>query len=102
MIATGIVELQDSREQPMFPRWLNWLTFPGAASLLTAAGPAFFESGPFAYHGLFGFYLPMLVWGVYLNLTAWYMYKELDREAAAEAASVRAPVRGGNAVPMPG
>lgn len=82
MIASGIVELLDQRPEPMIPRWLTWLTFAGAASLLTAAGPAFFKSGPFAYHGLLGFYLPMLVWGIYLNGTAWYMYKELNREAA--------------------
>lgn len=84
MIATGIVEMQDKRAVPMIPRWLTWLTFAGAASLLTAAGPAFFQSGPFAYHGLFGFYLPMTVWGTYLLLTSWYMLKELDREARGE------------------
>ncbi|WP_022974955.1 hypothetical protein [Nevskia ramosa] len=90
MIATAIVELQDTREQPMIPRWLTWYTFAGAASLVTAAGPAFFKSGPFAYHGLLGFYLPMVVWGSYLTLTTWYMYKELDREAAEEQVLARA------------
>lgn len=89
MVATGIVELQDTREQPMIPRWLTWFTFAGAASLLTAAGPAFFKSGPFAYNGLLGFYVPMVVWGLYLNLTAWYMSKELDREAAEAQATAR-------------
>jgi len=79
MLASGIVELLDKREQPMIPRWLTWLTLAGAATLVTAAGPAFFKSGPFAYHGLLAFYLPMAIWGIYLNLTTWYMYKELDR-----------------------
>lgn len=85
MIASGIVELMDRRETPMIPRWLTWFTFAGAASLLTAAGPAFFKSGPFAYHGLLGFYLPMLVWGTYLIATTWYMLKALDRERAQAA-----------------
>ncbi|MDX9787145.1 MAG: hypothetical protein RBT11_10230 [Desulfobacterales bacterium] len=82
MLATGIVELQDKREKPMIPRWLTWATFAGSFMLLGAGGPAFFQSGAFAYHGLLGFYVPMAIWGIYLNLTAWYMYKELDREAA--------------------
>lgn len=80
MVATGVVELMDKREVPMIPRWFTWFTFAGAASLLTAAGPAFFKSGPFAYHGLLGFYLPMAVWGSYLIGTTWFMLKELDRE----------------------
>jgi hypothetical protein len=92
MIATAVVELMDTREEPMIPRWFTWLTFAGAASLITAAGPAFFKSGPFAYHGLFGFYLPMVVWGTYLIGTTLFMYRELSREAAAEQGT--APVRG--------
>lgn len=79
MVATAVVELMDKRAQPMIPRWFTWLTFAGAASLLTAAGPAFFKSGPFAYHGFLGFYLPMFVWGTYLIGTTWFMLKELDR-----------------------
>lgn len=92
MIATAVVELMDTREQPMIPRWFTWLTFAGAASLITAAGPAFFKSGPFAYHGLFGFYVPMVVWGTYLVGTTWFMYQALSREAAAEGRAM--PVRG--------
>jgi hypothetical protein len=84
MIASALVELQDRRAQPMVPRWFTWFTIAGAVGILTAAGPAFFKSGPFAYHGLLAFYMPMAVWGIYLNVTAWYMYKELQREEAAE------------------
>jgi hypothetical protein len=82
MVATGIVELQDTRERPMVPRWFTWLTFAGAASLIFAAGPAFFQSGPFAYHGLLAFYLPVVVWALYLVLTTWFMFQELQREEA--------------------
>ena len=27
--------------------------------------------------------MPVAVWGAYLNITAWYMYQELNREALA-------------------
>jgi hypothetical protein len=60
----------------MVPRWLTWLTFAGAATLVFAAGPAFLKSGPFAYHGLLAFYLPVVIWGEYIALTTWYMLKE--------------------------
>ena len=61
MAATGVVELMDDRPRPMIPRWFTWLTLAGALSIITAAGPAFFKSGPFAYHGLLAFYMPVVV-----------------------------------------
>lgn len=82
MVASAAVELMDSRPNPMIPRWLTWLTLAGAATLFFAAGPAFFQSGPFAYHGLLAFYLPVFVWGSYITLTTWFMMKELERESA--------------------
>ncbi len=88
MVATGIVELMDEREVPMIPRWFTWATFAGAASLITAAGPAFFKSGPFAYHGLLAFYLPVFVWGTYLVGTTFFMLKELDRQDVRATAPI--------------
>ncbi|SEP87461.1 hypothetical protein SAMN04488038_10265 [Solimonas aquatica] len=90
MLATAVVELQDHREQPMVPRWFSWFTVAGGVAIVTAAGPAFFKSGPFAYHGLLAFYMPVLVWGIYLNGTAWFMYRELEREALGGALGVQA------------
>lgn len=82
MFATAIVELQDKREQPMVPRWFPWATLAGCFLLIGAAGPAFFKSGPFAYHGALGYYLPLAVWLIYLIMTSYYMYKELGRQEA--------------------
>jgi hypothetical protein len=61
------------------PRWLTWLTIAGALTVFFAAGPAFFKSGPFAYHGLPAFYVPVVISGAYMVLTTWYMLKELKR-----------------------
>jgi len=98
MAASAIVELSDSRDVPMVPRPVAWATLAGAITLMTAAGPAFFKSGPFAYHGLLGFYLPVLIWGVYLNGTAYLMYQELCREEqAAGRVSGAAPAAAGHA-----
>ncbi len=100
MIATAVVELMDKRAVPMIPRWFTWLTIAGAVSLISAAGPAFFKSGPFAYHGLFGFYVPMVVWGTYLIGTSWFMLKELDRSAAPPTAHNHNPAMTGARGPL--
>jgi hypothetical protein len=85
MLATAAVEFQDKRDTPMVPRWMTWLTVWGAFGVLGAAGPAFFKSGPFAYHGVLGFYVPATIWGLYIVFTTWFMLKELEREAREPA-----------------
>jgi uncharacterized membrane protein YdcZ (DUF606 family) len=82
MLATAIVELRDTSDHPMVPHWFAWLTIASVMGVITAAGPAFFKSGVFAYHGRLGFYLPMAVWGVYLNGTAWFMWRHLNKADA--------------------
>ncbi|GAB3383501.1 hypothetical protein NCG89_13600 [Spongiibacter taiwanensis] len=80
MISSAIVELKDKREQPLVPHWMAWITLFSASTMLGAIGPAFFKSGPFAYHGLIAFYVPVLVWGAYLVVTNTFLYRALLRE----------------------
>ncbi|WP_202033185.1 hypothetical protein [Nocardioides sp. WS12] len=91
MVATAVVELMDKRATPMIPRWFSWLTLAGALSIFFAAGPAFFKSGPFAYHGLLAFYLPVVVWGGYISITTWFLMKETRRVDAEAGALVVSP-----------
>ena len=91
MLATAVVELMDDRPEPMVPRWLTWLTIAGGLTVFMAAGPAFFKSGPFAYHGLLAFYIPVVVWGVYIALTTWYMLRELGRAPERAQSPAAAP-----------
>lgn len=80
MISSAIVELKDKREQPLVPHWMAWLTLFSASTMLGAIGPAFFKSGPFAYHGVIAFYIPVFVWGAYLVVTNTFMYRAILRE----------------------
>lgn len=90
MVASAVAELMDKRPNPMVPRWLTWYTLAGAVTIFFAAGPAFTKSGPFAYHGLLAFYVPVVIWGSYLSLTTWFMIKELERQEAAARLSAPA------------
>jgi hypothetical protein len=77
MIAGALVALNDPRPQPLVPHRLSRASIVGAVVLITAAGPAFTQSGPFAYHGALGFYLPMCIWIFWVNGHAWYMRRAL-------------------------
>ncbi|MGH2901113.1 MAG: hypothetical protein ACRDMZ_20725 [Solirubrobacteraceae bacterium] len=84
MVATAIVALGDDSARPLIPHALSKASLVGAALLICAGGPAFTHSGPFAYHGLLAFYLPMLIWGLWLDVHAWYRRRRLLDELGAE------------------
>lgn len=90
MIAAAIVTLADPRPVPLAPRWAGWASIAGAVLLATAGGPAFTHEGAFAFHGTLGFYLPMVIWGVWLDGHAWFMRKEILRERQPRSAVGRA------------
>jgi hypothetical protein len=81
MIATAIVALGEESAEPMIPRAVSRASLIGAVLLVCAGGPAFTQSGPFAYHGALAFYLPMAIWGLWLNAHAWYMRRRVLAES---------------------
>jgi hypothetical protein len=48
----------DRNEQRLFPRWVGWYNAWEALMLFPFLLIAFFKTGPFAWNGAFGFYLP--------------------------------------------
>jgi hypothetical protein len=67
MICAGVVVLSDDTQARFAPRWVRGATIVAALVLATANGCAFTKSGVLGWNGLLGFYVPMLIWGVWLN-----------------------------------
>jgi hypothetical protein len=89
MLCVAVVALHDHRARPLFPRRASWASIVGAVLLVTAGGAAFTHSGPFAFHGVLGFYLPVVIWAAWLDGHAFYMRRELrGRLQAALAGQV--------------
>lgn len=60
-VCITIASLSDKDPEPLLPRWLGYFniwTFLGFIPLETIF---FFKSGPFAWNGLFSFYLPFII-----------------------------------------
>ncbi len=84
MLCMAIAAFRDTREHPTWPRWtgyLNlWVAFAG-----TGGGIAvFFTSGPFAWNGLIGFYVPIAVFALWLGAMTYVLLNglTLNRECA--------------------
>jgi hypothetical protein len=65
-LAIGVVSLGDTSRTPVFPRWIGWLNIWMAVLALPAALTPFFFTGPFAWNGLFTFWLSAACYGVFV------------------------------------
>lgn len=66
-ISIAVAILRDTSPQPIFPRWLAFFQIWTALGLVPGCMLVFYTSGPFAWNGLFAWWLPAVVFG------AWYI-----------------------------
>ena len=59
--ALGLAILSDKRAQPAFPRWSGYLNLFVAIGLTPSGLLTFFKAGPFAWSGLFAYWIPFTV-----------------------------------------
>lgn len=65
-IALALVTLSDRSAQPVLPRWSAYFNLFVAFFMFEAAGILLFKTGPFSQNGLFVFYIPMVVFFVWI------------------------------------
>lgn len=72
----------DRGPQPVLPRWLGYLT-AWAAILITPAGLVlFFKTGPFAWNGIVGIYIPLAAFAIWMGAISYEVHKALTRQIA--------------------
>jgi hypothetical protein len=89
-IAIGLAILND--RQHILPRWAGYLNFWIALSFVPSALPYFFHSGPFAWRGIFVFWLALTTYCIYLVVMGLLTRRAVldaapDREDLAAAAA---------------
>lgn len=66
VLVIGIAVLTDNQREPVFPRWFGYYNLTGVLLVLPACVINIFHTGPFAYDGLLGFWVP------YAGLFVWF------------------------------
>jgi hypothetical protein len=97
IVAVSIAFLRDKRDNPLVPAWVCWWGYFTAASFFPVSLIPFFKTGPFAFHGLFNFWIAFFAWYVWCGSLSGYVIRavsRLQREDLASSAEKGAIARG--------
>jgi hypothetical protein len=81
-ICTGIASLCDGSPDPVFPRWSGYTSIFLFLCLVPDQLLFFFHSGPFAWNGLFGIWLPLISFAAWFFMTSALMLRAIGRGIA--------------------
>lgn len=88
--ALSVAIFSDRRAEPLFPRWFGYFNVWVALLLLPASAIIFFKTGPLAWTGVIGFWIPAAVFGVWYIVMTVILLRAISAEATSERAVVGA------------
>lgn len=74
----------DRNDRPTFPRWFGYFNLWFSLGLAAGLCVPIFNDGPLAWNGLFGFWLPAVLWGVWFIVTPVLIIRSVNADQAAE------------------
>jgi hypothetical protein len=95
--------LSDPRPTPLFPRWLGYFNIWAELMFTPAIILPFFKSGPFAWNGVFVFWIPAAVFGALFIINTIWLGKAINSEAREERETLdsAAPTAQGSLITIP-
>lgn len=85
-VAIALAIFRDRREKPVFPRWAAYFNIWIALLLAPGCLVIFFQDGPFAWNGIFVFWVPLIAfgsWFVVMTVLLLRAIREHEEELAA-------------------
>jgi hypothetical protein len=79
----------DTRPQPLFPRWLAYFNIWAELMFTPAIILPFFKTGPFAWNGVFVFWIPATVFGALFIVNTIWLLKAINSEASETVTTAR-------------
>lgn len=81
----GILILMDKRRNPLFPRWFGYFSIWAAVIFTPGALCVFFQNGPFAWNGIFAWWLPLSAFATWIIVMYVMLRRAIDNQAEEEA-----------------
>jgi hypothetical protein len=82
-IFIALAVLGDKSENPVFPRWMGFFSCWMAVLLMPASVLCFVHDGPFAWNGIFPFWIPGTVFGIYFCTLAYVLIRAVNNDEQA-------------------
>jgi hypothetical protein len=82
-MAITIAILSDKSERPVLPRWLGWFNLWAQIIYLPGILIPYFKSGPLAWNGLLAFWIPVVVFTVWLCLITAMLLRAINEQERA-------------------
>lgn len=83
MLAIGAAVMLDRRRDPLFPKWITWIAIAFSTTFIPLLLIPFFETGPFAWDGLFNYYIALGGAFTFDAIVAFYLFgaiRKVERE----------------------
>ena len=94
LIAIGLAILSDTSRTPVYPRWLGYANFFVAVSFMPDNLIPFFKTGPFSWNGIFPYWLPFALYGIWILVMLRMTVKAINREDPTEGLEAEEPATG--------
>jgi hypothetical protein len=86
MLASAIPVLTDRRAEPIFPRWVGYVSVWCALVATPGCLVTLFRKGPFAWNGVISFWVAAIAFGIWLNVNFWATRRAILRQRSHEDA----------------
>lgn len=87
MLVVGLAVLMNRSSYRLLPRWVGYFSIWCAVGEAPAVLILFFKDGPFAFNGLFGFWLPLVAFFAWVMVLSVVTAREIGRDALLSADS---------------
>jgi hypothetical protein len=87
MVCIALAGFRDTSADPIFPRWYCFLMLWIALGTSTGCVAIYFFKGPFARDGLIGFWIPALMFCVWMVTLCAFLLLDIRRQARAAQSS---------------
>ena len=79
-LCIGFTVLTHGSATSVYPRWVGFFNIWIAVGMTTSSVIPFFKTGPFAWNGMVGFWIPATVFGLWMLVMWWVTLKAIDTE----------------------
>jgi hypothetical protein len=79
-LSIGVCVLNDKRENPVFPRWFGFFNIWLVILYLPGSFVPLFKSGPFAWNGIFPWWIPVFLFVTWMVTTTVLLHKAIRRQ----------------------